>query len=380
MIGPHGGANLPVFIRADPEFQTYCVNFSKVEGFDAHRITTLIFCVNGAADRWTGVVQLKSLRVGDEASNFPIIEDIPDQTWLHDTGTHVVYLTGFDHVTQCSLTGADTMVRNISFSPIIEGRCTLTHDLLPGVVGTAYPTLTAVGEEGYGTLARIFTLRVEDNLPPTITPHPSVIVQVGKPFSVRFTGVSVGNVFMDDRSLALTAHSSNPAVVADMALSAVNPFHVQYLYLRGLPTIAGDTDIAVTLDNQSGGNSVVTTTVHLRAVKQWNNPPTLDPIKDQHVGAKSGAHQLILTGISDGGDGKHPLTFTIDNSQPQRVTDLTIEYAAGDTAILHYNVPLAASGAWGDKVSVTVTVMNHGGTPDNNGDQSVSQSFSMFIR
>lgn len=369
-----GAVNVARRIRAVGDFQNYCFDFPDVKSIDSHAVTGLIFCANGAANSWVGTIQLKELRVGDKAAMLPSVEAVEDQEWYHDSGKHTALLTGVEYVKQFTLTGAEKLVRNVAFSSIEHGHCTMSYELIPGASGKLQATLTAVGDDDYASVTRTFTMLVEDNLPPTIDLHTPVTAQVGKPLSVRFTGVSGGN-FTAYKPLTITVKSSNAEILAEHDLQAENPNGGRYLYLSGTPKKAGDTEITLTLDDKSGGNGITTTKLKIHAVPQWNNPPTLDPIADSQAFLAGGDQQLKLNGISDGNDGKQPLTFTAVSSDTSILPNPTVVYTGGDTAILHYT-PTAIAGM----AKVTVTVTNHGGTPDNNGDQSVSQTFAMTTR
>jgi len=367
--------NVPRRIRAVPTYQTYGFDFSGVKNFDGHHVTAVIFCINGAANSWTGTVQLKNLLLGDQAALLPGIEAVEDQEWYHDTGSHTALLTGIDHVRGFTLTGAENLLRNATFTAIADGTCTLRYDLVPGASGRAQATLTAAGEDGYGSVTRDFSVLVEDNLPPTVDQHPPLTAVVGTPLSIRFTGVSDGNPTAY-QPLTLSVASSNAAVIASDALTAENPNGGRYIYVTGTPQAPGDTTITLTLDDKSGKVSTTTTTLALHAVAQWNNPPTLDPIGDVRGYVAGGDQQTMLSGISDGDQGTQHLTFSAVSSDPTIVPDPSVVAGPGPgAATLHFS-PSATAG----KATITVTVTDDGGSAANNGNQSVSQSFVITTR
>ena len=224
----------------------------------------------------------------------------------------------------------------------------MSFDIIPGAKGTAHTTLTAVGEEGYASVTRTFTVLIEANLPPTIDTHPPVDARVGLPFTVRFTGVSGGN-FTIAKPLTIRVNSSNPTVLAQRDLQAENPNGGRYLFLRGTPRHAGFTHVTITLDDQMGGNVHETLTIH--AVSKWNNLPTLAPHGDMQAFVDSGDQQTPLTGISDGNDGTQRLTITAISSDANILPNPTVTASGGETAILHCK-PTSIAGS----ASVTVTV------------------------
>ena len=373
LLGPGGNLNLAQRIRAVPDFQTYGFDFSaatKVYG----QVTAVLFTVNGAATSWSGLVQLKALRIGDQAAVLPNLEAVEDQEWYRDTGKHSARIMGINHVAQLSLSGAEKLLRNVTFTDVVPGRCTMNFEIIPGATGTAHATLTAQGAPGYAPVTRTFNVLLQDTLPPTIDAHPPVTAQVGKPCTVRFSGVTGGN-FTIYQPLTITVSSSNPAVVDGAEVKTINLNGGNYLSIRGIPKAAGDADLTITLDKKTGANSTVSTVLKLHTVTQWNNPPTLDPITAKQAFVGGGEQQLKVFGISDGDDGKQRLTITAVSSDANILPDPTVVYGGDDFAILHYT-PTATPGT----AQITVTVTDHGGTPDNNGDQSVSQTFTLTTR
>ncbi len=367
-------ANLPHRIRAVGDFQDYCFDFTGNTTIDTHHITGLIVCVNGAATSWGGLVEIRHLRLGAAAQRLPDIEAVEDQEWYHDTGTHTALLTGLAHVQALSLTGADKLLRNVSFSPIANGHCSMSFELIPGTSGKLQATLTATGETGFSAATRSFGVLVEDNLPPTIDAHAPVVALAGQPMDVRFSGVSDGN-FTADQPLAIRVSSSNPEVLATSEITASNPHGGPYLELLGTPKVPGDTTITVTLDDKSGGRSTTSTTVAVHAVAHWNHPPTLDPISNLSAYLLEADQQVRLGGIGDGDQGAQALTCSASSSNASVIPDPTVSYTSGAGAVLHFS-PTATPGT----ATITVRITDHGGTIDNNGDQSVTQAFVITTR
>jgi O-glycosyl hydrolase len=374
LLDGKAAVNLPHRIRAVGAFQDYCYDFSAIKSIDTHHITGFIFCVNGAATGWAGTVELRHFLIGDQAQLLPDIEAVEDQEWYHDTGAHAALLTGLAHVHELSLAGAEKLLRHVSFSAIADGRSLMSYELIPGASGSVQATLSAVGEGGYGTLARSFTVLVEDNLPPTIDAHEPVTALAGRPLTVRFSGVSDGN-FTADQPLAIAVASSNPAVLATADIQASNPHGGPYLELVGTPKAPGDTVVTVTLDDQSGGRSTTSTAVKIHAVARWNNAPTLDPVAGVTGFVSEADQQVALTGIGDGDQGSQTLTCSAASSNALIVPDPTVTYLGGDRATLHFS-PTATPGV----ATITVRIADHGGAEDNNGDQSIARSFVITTR
>ena len=87
-----------------------------------------------------------------------------------------------------------------------------------------------------------------------------------------------------------------------------------------------------------------------------NFPPTIDPIPDYGpVPENSGLHSILLTGISSGeGEeaGDQFVTITASSSNQNLISNLTVKYGQGTTALLSFSLLQDANG----KTTITVTL------------------------
>ncbi len=361
-------------IQALSGYVDLCYDFTDTKKVDLTKVKGMIFTVNGAANSWAGRVTFDELKVGDAARRLAGIEGVHDQTDYRDTGRHTLLLTGIDGAASFTVSGADALIRGCSVGPVKDGLARLSYDCIPGATGRAEVTVTAVGGPGYSDNAVSFPLTVEDNLPPTVDRPEDLLVQAGKPCEVHLTGISDGNIAAE-QPLTFSVTSSDAAVVAAPDVRVSHAAGSPYATLSFTPKASGATTLALTLNDNAGGDESTSASFQVRAVSSWNNPPTVDPVPDQTVFTGAGGRQLTLTGIGDGDSGRQPLRVTTSNSDPALVT-ASVDYAGGATAALH----LTPTGAKTGTATVTVRVQDGGGAPDNNGDQSAQVSFRVVVR
>ncbi len=345
---------LPRKLRAVDGYVTLSYDFSGMKGVDLKTIGGLIFAANGAANSWVGKITLDDLKVGDAARNLACIEGIHDQIDYHDSGRHTVLLTGLQGAASFKVTGAKDLIRNASVGPVQDGMATLSYECIPGATGKGTVTVTAVGAAGYADNAVSFPLTVEPNLPPTIDQPADMVVQVGVSQTVRLTGVSDGNIAAEQ-----------PLTIAADGMKVTHDEGSPYATLSFTPKTAGTRTVTVTLDDKSGGEAVTKKSFQVRAVPKWNHPPTIDQHPDMTLFLDNPEQRVGLSGITDGDGGGQPLKLSVTSSDPS-VLAAAVEYGGGTTARLRLVLNAEKTGT----STLTVTVDDKGGAPDNNGDQS----------
>ncbi len=355
------------------DFVTLSYDMSKLT-VDYTHITGIIVTVNGAATSWFGTINLKDLRIGDKATPLAQVEGVDDLQFYHDSGVHEVRLMGIKNAGTLSLTGAEKLLTNVAFSPIDNGRCTMSFNCVPGAHGAGTATLTAAGEGVYQPYTQAIPVLIEDNLPPTIAAHEAVVVQSGIGTTVRFSGVSDGNITAE-QPISFTVQSSKPAVIApkDVSVEYFTGGRYATLFLKARQS--GASTLTITLDDKAGGHSTTQTKLDVRVVKSWNNVPTLDAIPLQYAYIGEGEQHLTLTGITDGDDDTQPLVLAATSSDPTIIPAPIISDVHTDAATLRFT-PTAKAGT----CTITVTVTDHGGNANNNGDQHFSQTFTLVSR
>ena len=364
---------IPLYLDQSSDFVTLSYDFSK-EKVDLTHITKIILAVNGNADHLSGALTLKDLRMGDQATPLANFAALDDLVFFHDSGHHAVRIMGLRHTTGFTLSGTEKLLQHITFSPIENDRCTMSFDCVPGASGAVKATLTAQGDGIFQANQQTVPVVVEDNAPPTIDAGTPMTVQVGKDFTQRFTGVSDGNSAAE-QAITFSVQSSHPRMVAEKDVTFDYFTGGRYATMHVRAGSVGDTQLTITLDNHGGGKSTTQTTVTVQAVKAWNHLPTLDPIADLLEITGDAEQRIPLTGIGDGDNGKQRLSFSAKSSDETIVPAPTIEYHHGTEGVLRFT-PTNKPG----KATITVIVMDNGGTKDNNGNQQTQQTFTIVTR
>lgn len=80
---------------------------------------------------------------------------------------------------------------------------------------------------------------------------------------------------------------------------------------------------------------------------------TMDPIADLALPKDAGEQQVILTGISDGADGSHPVTLTTRSSNRRLIPDASVSPVENGRATLSFKVSPGRTGSSTIRVTVT---------------------------
>lgn len=150
---------------------------------------------------------------------------------------------------------------------------------------------------------------------------------------------------------------------------------VQSIVFTPAPNAAGTPYASLTFqvedDGASPSNLDPTPNTLTFNVIESNDAPTIDPIPDPPLTpAEAGPQELILTGISDGGEQSQFLTVTAVSSRPDLVADPVVAYSSPATqAVLTYTPAPDAAGL----VVITVTVQDTGGTANGGVDRTTRQ-------
>ncbi len=363
-------------LRVTEGFVEYCYDFSDSGKVDLTKVDAMIFTVNGAANSWSGNLEFDRLRVGTEAEKLAGIEGVGPQIRYRDTGPHTVLLTGLGGAARVEVSGADNLMRYTRVGPIRGGRAELTYECAPGARGRARVTLTAVGTGGYEDNSIWFPLTVEDDLPPTVDPVHDQTVQVGVKRRIRLTGISDGNVAAE-QPIEFSVHSSDPEVLPDEAVTVEHTPGSLYAALVITPKVAGATELTVTLDDKGVDPECTEAILRVRAVRDWNNPPTVDPVDPLTVYNDAGQQQVFLTGIDDGDPEDQGLVVSARSSDDTVIPNpVRVDYSGGESAMLLLTPVEDRMGT----ATITVAVRDEGGSTRNNGDQQTEMSFDVTTR
>ncbi|MCF7765025.1 MAG: hypothetical protein K9N62_15260 [Verrucomicrobia bacterium] len=268
-------------------------------------------------------------------------------------------------------------------SPDSEG--SLSYAPLPNQNGNTLITVTVMdaGLDGdlntlfdNGTITRSFTVVVgEGNDRPTISAIPDFTIdEDGTTGEIAF---SVGDTETPAESLAITAESSNLALVAKtgIVLGGLG----EHRTVRVTPVENGFGAAIVTLSVVDANGARVTETFMI-TINAVNDAPTLDAIPDPlAVDEDAGLRTIALTGISAGGAETQEIRISASSSNPNLIPEPTVSHTGpNSTGSLSYTPVRDQSGT----AVVTVKVMDAGldGDLNSSGDNlSVSRTFTVTV-
>ena len=264
----------------------------------------------------------------------------------------------------------------------------LTFTPVANASGTALITVTvsdggSTDNGGSTTVQQTFTVTViAVNQPPTIDAiaDPSPILENAGLQTINLSGILDGPGDSTTNTLSITATSSNPTLIPNPTLIYSSPNTTGSLTYTPTPFTSGMAVITVTV---SDGNALVTggsnsfQEMFTVVVQPVNQAPTLNPIPNPATLLENATLQTVgLSGIKDGqGDIGNTLTVTATSSNPAVIPTPSVSYVAGSSTGSVSFTP--ATGISGTAV-ITVTVSD-GGSTDNGGITSVSQSFVVTV-
>jgi glucuronoarabinoxylan endo-1,4-beta-xylanase len=354
---------------------TASFDFTDAEGLKLDRITGLIFAFNGTALTFEGDIWFDNLKLGTAASNMAYMAAVPDRSVYINSGSQELYITDITNASGIDVASQGVVVENPALSDITGGMATLTFDMITDAVGSDTVTLTAEGSPGYADYTETFVVTVEENRAPVMDPVEDLRAAVGEKVERRLTGIDDGNP-SSEQTIDISAASGDPAVVPDDI--AVEYNGGPYATLVFTPAGTGMAEITVTVSDDGGWeDDTALVSFQVEVFESINNPPTIDPVDKQSVFNDAGEVTLELTGISDGDDGSQGLTLTAESSEESIIPNpLVVVYTGGETAQLKYTPDAAHTGS----STITVKIVDDGGTAENNGNDSVTIAFEVDTR
>lgn len=256
-------------------------------------------------------------------------------------------------------------------SPSATGSISFTPVAL--AFGSATITVTVNdGAASNNIISRTFTVTVNPvNQAPTLNTLANLTVNENAgPQGVSLSGITSGAA-NEAQTLAVTAASSNPSVIANPTVSYASPNNTGTLTLSPVANAFGSATITVTVNDGGSSNNVVSRTFTV-TVNPVNQPPTLNSIANLMVNANAGPQTVNLSGITSGAANEaQTLTVTSTSSSPGLIATPTVSYTSPNaTGVLTFSPVANASGT----ATLTVTV-NDGGTSNN----VVSRSFTVTV-
>jgi hypothetical protein len=296
----------------------------------------------------------------------PVITDIADQATSEDTAAGPIAFTVSDAETPAgSLTLAASSSNtnlvpdaNIQFGGSDSNR-TVTVTPAANQFGSAVITVTVTDTNG-STASDAFVLTVNAvNDPPTLNALTDLVLNQGAgPQTVNLSGLGTGAT-NEAQTLAVTAASSNPALIADPAVSYTSPNATGTLTFTLVPTASGTATITVTVnDGQSANNTLSRAfTVTINAM------PAISDVADQVTNEDTPTAAIPFT-VSDAETPAADLTLTASSSNTNLVPAANIALGGAETNRTVTLTP-AANQFGSATITVTVTDTNGNSASDN---------------
>jgi hypothetical protein len=185
------------------------------------------------------------------------------------------------------------------------------------------------------------------NTPPTISE-----IQNGTTLedTLRSFTFNISDQEQSSGDLTVTVNSSNQGLIPDGNLILGGSDGNRSLEISPAPDQFGTAEITVTVSD----GLVSVTRTFLLTVVPVDDPPTLDALDNVTVAEDSGAQSIALTGISAGPGEDQLVVIAATSSNPDVVSDPTVNYASPNTTGSLTFTPVAnASGTAGITVTVT---------------------------
>jgi glucuronoarabinoxylan endo-1,4-beta-xylanase len=364
-----------VRVMKTDKFVTATFDFSEADDIKLDRIISLIFAFNGNALSFDAEVWFDNLKLGSTASKAAYMAGIPDQSYFINSGKHTLVLTDIENATGVTVATNNRVIENATVSEMDNGMATLDLDLIADSIGTDTVTLSVLGKTGFNDYAEIFVVSVEQNAAPVVDQASDILAVSGEEVLVRLTGIHDGNP-NDEQVLTISTSSSDAAVIPNPVV--VSYSEGPYASVTFTPIATGSAEIIVSLVDDGGGTEdSLSMSFHVDVYSSLNQPPLIDPVDKQNVFNDAGEISLELSGISDGDSGNQLLTIkavsSVDSIVPNPVV---VEYSGGETAVIKYTPNSSYTGT----SAISIIIVDDGGTPDNNGNDSIFFSFDIETR
>ena len=358
--------------RAD-DFINICWDFTGITAVDLTKISQIYIAVNGMALTYIGDLEFDDLKIGTDAQKIPNFSGVPTVNVHQHSSKNTIYLQAIQNAESISFSATPSLITNIAYSPIVNGRMTITFDA-SSLTGTETLTLQSIGKEGWGTNTYSFTINVSGNNPPVFTLPEIFKCEVGKEQVIEIKGISDGDkAVRQDVSFSLT--SPNAKIIGENESFEYNT-DAPTAKLIFTPTEAGTVTATITATDGQTTNHTTSKQIQITTYNEWNEPPTLHDIAPVAVYNNAGEQSLILTGISSGDAVAQELSFELLTSGTGVITSPRVEYVSGTTAILKYTPVANKIG----EETVSVKITDNGASALNNGNQSVQKIFTIDVQ
>jgi hypothetical protein len=209
------------------------------------------------------------------------------------------------------------------------------------------------------------------NRPPTLGAIASLtLAEDAGGQTVNLSGISSGDA-SEVQALAVTATSSNPALIPNPTVSYTSPNAVGTLSFTPAAQGFGSATITVQVNDGGASNNIMTRTFTV-TVNAVNDVPTLNALTGVTLNENDGLQTVSLSGISSGAANEsQSLSLTATSSNPGLIPSPTVSYTSPNaTGSLSFTPVAYGSG------SATITVQVSDGSASNN---IVTRTFSVTV-
>jgi len=350
-------------------------DYTNETRIDLGHVKEVRFAVNPLALTFDGNIWMDNLRIGSDAVKSAYLANPGDKAYYMSTGSKSILITDIANASVINFASGSGLISNASVSDIVNGTATLDFDIIDDATGIDTIILTAIGEGNWQDNSVSFVLTTAGNMPPKIDTPTDLITAKGSENIIKLTGLSDGDPSAD-QPLTIEAVSDNINVIPN-PVSVTYQQGSPYGFITITPADKGTANITITVKDNNGGLDSALTVFTIKVYGSINNPPTIDPVNKIAVFNNAGEQTINLTGISDGDNGSQNLTLKAISSVDSIVANpLQVEYSGGDNATLKFTPNPLYTGI----STVTLTIVDNGGTTENNGNDSTVISFQIETR
>ena len=174
--------------------------------------------------------------------------------------------------------------------------------------------------------------------------------------------------------LLVSATSSNLTLVPNANITFGGGGANRTLNITPAPNLSGMTTITVTVTD---GGSLTASDTFVLTVVAVNDEPTLDNLSNLMIAEDAASQTVNLSGISAGGGETQVLTVSASSSNTSLIPTPTVNYTSANALGSISFAPVANQS--GGPVTITVTVMDDGGTTNPGDDDTISKTFTVTV-
>jgi hypothetical protein len=348
-------------------------DFSGLSGINLAKITKLYFAVNGTALSYVGNLEFDEVKVGSVAQNLSNFSGIPDQKVFLNSKKNKITLQNIENTQKFRFATTPSLMKNMVFGAVSDGNLTIEYDASESA-GTETLILQSTATSPWKNNSFTFQLTVEDNKAPVFVTPTIYQCKSGEIQNVALTGISDGDATARQNLIFEVSSDNHEVTGAEIKVQYTQD--APNAILQFTPLKAGLAVITVKVNDNQAANNSTTQTFSIEVFSEWNHTPTINPIKSGLVYNNAGEQTVLLSGISDGDGATQTLSFDVSSSDESIVPKPTVEYTSGSNGTLKYTPQPGKTGT----ATLTVTVNDMGGNPDNNGDKTCSATFTVDVQ